>query len=176
MAHGVLSFFYTTAVVALTVNMAASSFRNNRQMTAIHPNPAAAASRSASRSRVLAQRLKLAPSILLVVAGIVLALVPGLPQVELAPEFVLLVILPPLIYSAGVPMSWREFRFNLRPIALLAIGCVLFTTCAVAAAASRAARLAMGRRLSRSAPSWRRRTSSRRWPSRGDSVCRGGLS
>ena len=44
-------------------------------------------------------------------------------------------ILPPLIYSAGVAMSWREFRFNLRPIILLAFGCVVFTTCAVAAAA-----------------------------------------
>ena len=47
----------------------------------------------------------------------------------------LLVVLPPLIYSAGVAMSWREFRFNLRPIVLLAVGCVVFTTCAVAAAA-----------------------------------------
>jgi CPA1 family monovalent cation:H+ antiporter len=47
---------------------------------------------------------------------------------------VLLVILPPLIYSAGVAMSWREFRFNLRPIGLLAVGCVVFTACAVAAA------------------------------------------
>jgi Na+/H+ antiporter len=45
---------------------------------------------------------------------------------------VLLVILPPLIYSAGVSMSWREFRFSLRPIALLAFGCVVFTTCTVA--------------------------------------------
>ena len=43
-------------------------------------------------------------------------------------------LLPPLIYSAGVSMSWREFRFNLRPITLLAFGCVVFTTCAVAAA------------------------------------------
>src|SRR5205085_10638951 len=66
---------------------------------------------------------------------IALALVPGLPAIELAPEFVLLVILPPLIYSAGVQMSWREFRFNMRPITLLAVGCVVFTTCAVAAAA-----------------------------------------
>jgi Na+/H+ antiporter len=64
-----------------------------------------------------------------------MALIPGLPKVELAPEVMLLVILPPLIYSAGVAMSWREFKFNLRPIALLAFGCVLFTTCAVAAAA-----------------------------------------
>ena len=83
---------------------------------------------------VVAQRLKTAPSILLVVAGIALALIPGLPPIELAPELVLLVLLPPLIYSAGVSMSWREFRFNLRPIILLAFGCVVFTTCAVAAA------------------------------------------
>jgi len=43
-----------------------------------------------------------------------LALVPGLPTVELAPEFVLLIVLPPLIYSSAVAMSWKEFRFNLR--------------------------------------------------------------
>src|ERR1041385_8630518 len=81
---------------------------------------------------VAARRLNIAPSILLVVAGIGIALIPGLPNVTLAPELVLLVILPPLIYSAGVAMSWREFCFNLRPIALLAFGCVVFTTCAVA--------------------------------------------
>jgi monovalent cation/hydrogen antiporter len=84
---------------------------------------------------VAAKRLNVAPSILLVVAGIGVAFIPGLPKVRLAPELVLLVILPPLIYSAGVAMSWREFRFNLRPIALLAFGCVVFTTCVVAAAA-----------------------------------------
>src|SRR5215468_1769582 len=84
---------------------------------------------------LIARRLNTAPSIVLVIAGVVLALVPGLPAIELAPELVLLVILPPLIYSAGVAMSWREFRFNLRPIALLAVGAVVFTTCAVALAA-----------------------------------------
>lgn len=84
---------------------------------------------------VAARRLNIAPSILLVIAGVGMALVPGLPKVQLAPELVLLVILPPLIYSAGVAMSWREFRFNLRPITLLAFGCVVFTTAAVAAAA-----------------------------------------
>src|SRR5260370_20928450 len=81
---------------------------------------------------VIAGRINVATTILLVIAGIGLALTPGLPRIELAPELVLLVILPPLIYSAGVAMSWREFRFNLRPIALLALGCVVFTTCAVA--------------------------------------------
>src|SRR5258706_16376361 len=84
---------------------------------------------------VLARRLDIPPSILLVIAGVGLALIPGLPPTELAPDLVLLGILPPLIYSAGVSMSWREFHFNLRPIALLAVGCVVFTTCAVAAGA-----------------------------------------
>jgi len=84
---------------------------------------------------VVARRINTAPSILLVIAGIALALVPGVPKITLAPEFVLLGILPPLIYSAGVAMSWREFKFNLRPIALLAVGCVVFTACAVAALA-----------------------------------------
>ena len=83
---------------------------------------------------IAAKRLSITPSILLVVAGIGIAFVPGLPKVELAPEVVLLVILPPLIYSAGVAMSWREFKFNLRPITMLAFGCVVFTTCAIAAA------------------------------------------
>src|SRR5579863_6984132 len=83
---------------------------------------------------ILARRLDLPPAILLILTGVVLALVPGLPPVEMAPEFVLLLILPPLIYDAAVAMSWREFRFNLRPIALLAIGCVLFTAAIVAAA------------------------------------------
>jgi monovalent cation/hydrogen antiporter len=84
---------------------------------------------------IVARRFNTAPSILLVIAGMLLALTPGLPRLELAPELVLLGILPPLIYSAGVAMSWREFRFNLRPIVLLAVGCVVFTTCAVAAMA-----------------------------------------
>src|ERR1700748_2892669 len=83
---------------------------------------------------VIAQRLTVPPGILLVAAGIGLALVPGLPAVELAPELVLLVLLPPLIYSAGVAMSWREFCQNLRPITALAFGAVMFTTVAVAGA------------------------------------------
>jgi CPA1 family monovalent cation:H+ antiporter len=84
---------------------------------------------------LVARRIGVPPAILLVVVGVALALVPGLPHVELVPELVLLLVLPPLIYSAGVAMSWREFRFNLRPITLLAFGCVVFTTAAVAAVA-----------------------------------------
>ena len=84
---------------------------------------------------VLAARLKTPPAILLVVTGVLLALVPGLPAIELRPELVLLIVLPPVIYSSAFQMSWLEFWFNLRPIALLAVGSVLFTAGAVAAAA-----------------------------------------
>ena len=84
---------------------------------------------------LLARRTNIAPAILLLLAGVALAFVPGMPAVELPPELVLLLVLPPLIYSASVAMSWREFKFNLRIIAALAVGCVIFTTCAVAAAA-----------------------------------------
>jgi CPA1 family monovalent cation:H+ antiporter len=83
---------------------------------------------------LLARRANIAPAILLMLAGIALAFVPGMPAVELPPEVVLLLVLPPLIYSASVAMSWREFKHNLRPITLLAVGCVIFTASAVAVA------------------------------------------
>jgi monovalent cation/hydrogen antiporter len=82
---------------------------------------------------VVAKRLQIPPAILLVITGVVLALIPGLPAVNLAPNFVLLFVLPPIVYASAVAMSWREFRFNLRPISLLAVGCVLFTTITTAA-------------------------------------------
>jgi len=83
---------------------------------------------------LLARRINVAPAILLLLTGIGLAFVPGMPSLELPPELVLLVVLPPLIYSASVAMSWREFKSNLRPIILLSVGCVIFTAFAVAAA------------------------------------------
>ncbi len=64
----------------------------------------------------VAKKFNLAPAILLMVVGITLAFMPGLPRVVLEPEVVMQILLPPLIYSAGVSMSWREFKFNLRPI------------------------------------------------------------
>jgi CPA1 family monovalent cation:H+ antiporter len=82
---------------------------------------------------VVAARLQIPPAILLVLTGVVLALLPGLPAVRLVPDVVLILVLPPIVYSSAVAMSWREFHFNLRPITLLAVGCVLFTTIAVAA-------------------------------------------
>ncbi|MGH6717415.1 MAG: cation:proton antiporter, partial [Bradyrhizobium sp.] len=83
---------------------------------------------------LLARRIDIAPAILLLLAGTGLAFVPGMPRLELPPELVLLLVLPPLIYSASVAMSWREFKYNLRPITLLAVGCVIFTAAMVAAA------------------------------------------
>ncbi len=50
---------------------------------------------------------------------------------ELAPEFVLPLVLPPVIYSSPFNMSWREFRFSPRPNTLLSVGAVLFTALAV---------------------------------------------
>jgi monovalent cation/hydrogen antiporter len=81
---------------------------------------------------VLAQRLDISSPLLMLVAGIALAFVPGLPSWTLDPDLVFLGLLPPLLYTSGVNMSWRGFRSNLRPILMLAIGCVIFTATAVA--------------------------------------------
>jgi monovalent cation/hydrogen antiporter len=83
---------------------------------------------------LLARRANIAPAILLMLAGIALAFVPHIPAFVLPPELVLLGVLPPLIYSASVAMSWREFKRSLRTITLLAVGSVIFTACAIAAA------------------------------------------
>src|SRR5262245_49275539 len=84
---------------------------------------------------VVARRLRIASPILLLLAGAALDFALGMPKLELDPDLVLLMLLPPLLYSSGVGMSWRGFCANLRPILLLAIGCVLFTAAAVAAVA-----------------------------------------
>ena len=84
---------------------------------------------------VVAQRLVIPYPILLVLGGLVLGFVPGIPKVELEPEIVFLLFLPPLLNSAAWYTSWCDFRFNLRPILLLATGLVLITTSAVAVVA-----------------------------------------
>ena len=75
----------------------------------------------------LARRLGLLAPILLVVLGLALSYLPGIPQVRLDPELVLVGILPPLLYVAALKTSVPAFRLNLRPILLLAVGLVLFT-------------------------------------------------
>ncbi len=96
---------------------------------------------------LIARRLQIPAAILLVITGVGLALIPDLPTLQLAPDLVLVLVLPPIIYWDAVKMSWKEFRFNLRPIALLAIGCVVFTTIAVAAATHFLLGLSVGGRL-----------------------------
>jgi len=81
-----------------------------------------------------ARRLRVPQSILLVLVGAVLAFVPHVPAVELDPHLLLVLLLPPLLYYSGVGMSWRGFKRNLIPIMLMAVGCVLCTATAVAAA------------------------------------------
>src|SRR5690348_548538 len=70
----------------------------------------------------LAPTLRLPVPVLLVSGGIVLGFVPGLPQIVLPPDVVLVALLPPLLYSAAFFTSLRDLRTNLRPISLLAVG------------------------------------------------------
>ncbi len=79
----------------------------------------------------LAKRFGLLGPVLMVVAGIVLSFVPGFPEVELDPELVLAGVIPPLLYVTALETSVPDFRRNLRPILLLAVGLVLFTTLCV---------------------------------------------
>lgn len=83
----------------------------------------------------LARLLSVPYPIVLVVGGAVLGFVPGLPEVELDPEVVLLVFLPPLLYGEAVFANFGDFRANLRGLTLGAVGLVLATMCAVAWAA-----------------------------------------
>lgn len=84
---------------------------------------------------ILAKKVALPYPVLLVLAGLALGFVPGLPAVQLEPEMVFLFLLPPLLYPAALSTSWRDFRANLSPILLLAIGLVLLTTAFVAVVA-----------------------------------------
>ena len=79
---------------------------------------------------MLGRKVPVPTPILQVLGGLLLALIPGLPQVRLSPDIIFLVFLPPLIYPAALFTSWRDFQQNLRPIVLLAVGLVLFTTIA----------------------------------------------
>ncbi|MCE9501593.1 MAG: cation:proton antiporter [Leptospira sp.] len=81
---------------------------------------------------ILAKKIGVAHEILLVLSGLVIGFIPGLQEVKLAPDIVFLILLPPLLSSAAYYTSWAEFRAHIRPIFLLAIGAVIFTTCAVA--------------------------------------------
>jgi Na+/H+ antiporter len=84
---------------------------------------------------LLARRAHIPYPILLVLGGLVLGVIPGLPAVKLAPDLVFLIFLPPLITAAGWYTSVRDLKANRRAIGLLSVGLVIFTTLGVAAAA-----------------------------------------
>src|SRR6478609_5856557 len=77
-------------------------------------------------------KIRVSFPILLVLAGLALSLVPGLPEVRLDPDLVFLIFLPPLLYEAAWFTSWHDFKRFWRPIFLQAFGLVFFTSTAVA--------------------------------------------
>ncbi|HEU5312743.1 MAG TPA: Na+/H+ antiporter [Candidatus Udaeobacter sp.] len=81
---------------------------------------------------VVACKLALPYPIVLIISGLALSFVPRLPEVRLNPDIVFYFFLPALLYPAALFTSWRDFRRNLRPILLLAIGLVLATTLTIA--------------------------------------------
>jgi CPA1 family monovalent cation:H+ antiporter len=85
----------------------------------------------------IANRIKVPYPILLVVSGLALAFVPPevLPRYNLDPEIVFVLFLPPLLFASAFLTSWRDFKRDLRPIGLLAVGLVILTVVAVAAVA-----------------------------------------
>src|SRR6202163_2809532 len=80
----------------------------------------------------VAQSTQLPYRVVLVLAGLALSFIPHLPEVKLNPDVVFYFFLPPLLYPAALFTSWRDFRRNLRPILLLAVGLVLITMVTVA--------------------------------------------
>jgi Na+/H+ antiporter len=80
----------------------------------------------------VATRFRIPYAVLLVLGGLLMGFIPGLPTIELNPDLILFLFLPPLVYSSAWLTSWREFRASLRPILTLSIGLVLATTVIVA--------------------------------------------
>src|SRR5271155_2721702 len=82
----------------------------------------------------LARKLQTPYPIVLVVAGLLLGFVPGIPRITLDPDLIFLVVLPPLLFSAAWVTSWRDFSSNFIVIGMLAVGLVSFTVLGVAEA------------------------------------------
>jgi Na+/H+ antiporter len=87
--------------------------------------------------RLVAERLKVPYAAVLVVGGLLLALIPGLPRVEIAPDVLFLIFIPPLLYSGAITFPLRDFRAQLGPIVRLSVVMVLVSTAAVAVVAHR---------------------------------------
>ena len=83
-----------------------------------------------------AGRLRIPAPSLLVIAGLVVGLLPGVPAVRISPDLVSLVVLPPLLYAASEELPWRELKAVWRPVVILAVGLVLASAAAVAGVAA----------------------------------------
>ena len=83
---------------------------------------------------LIARSVSVPPAVALVLGGMVLAFIPGAPTLELDPHLALALFLPPLLQASAYRTDWEAFRLALRPILLLALGAVLFSTAAVAVA------------------------------------------
>jgi NhaP-type Na+/H+ or K+/H+ antiporter len=81
---------------------------------------------------VLARKVQVPYPIVLVIAGLILSFFPHIPRIALNPDVVFLVVLPPLLYSAAWLTSWRDFKFNMVSVLLLAFGLVGFTALSIA--------------------------------------------
>jgi monovalent cation/hydrogen antiporter len=90
---------------------------------------------AAAAMAFVAGRVGVPYALMLVIGGLGLGFVPGLPRVALEPQYVFVLFLPPLLFYAALQSSWRDFRANIRPISTLAFGLTLFTTAVVAAVA-----------------------------------------
>ena len=81
----------------------------------------------------VARHFKFPYPIALVVGGLLLGFIPRLPQFPFDPQLILVVVLPPILYQTALLTSWSDFKANIRPIGLLAIGLVIATTLTVGA-------------------------------------------
>ena len=95
---------------------------------------------AATALAVVARRIALPYPVLLVLGGLLLGFIPGLPTIELEPEVVFLLFLPPILFGAGYFTSIRDLRHKMRPILLLAVGLVLFTTASSPSSSTRSFR------------------------------------
>jgi len=107
---------------------------------------------------LLASLVRVPYPIVFVLGGVVLALIPGVPSVRLAPDLVLAVALPPLLYGTAYYADPAALRSDLRVVALLAVGLVIATAAGLAYAAHALVSGLPGRRRSRWGRSWRRPT------------------
>src|ERR1700675_2565442 len=77
---------------------------------------------------LVSSKLKISYPIFLVIGGLAISLIPGIPGISLHPDLVFLIFLPPLLYAAAWNTVWKDFWAMKRPISLLAIGLVIFTS------------------------------------------------